>query len=227
MRNQLRELMKLYKAEIIARAVLADLAPHCETAMVAGSVRRQSPEVKDIEFVVMPKTQVVIQDLFSPNKREERVSDKFVDAVKKLGTILRGSPTGRYCQVLTVVGIKLDIFIPQRHDFYRILAIRTGSAEYSHQIIARGWNLNGWCGTPNGLRLMAECERVEKTGTWVCICKEPTLPPAWASEEEFFQWLGITFLPPEKRYSDKPLPVPGAKTIQDRIELGEFTPIPE
>lgn len=217
--------MKLYKAELIAQFVMTNLAPHCVQLIVAGSVRRKSPEVHDIELVIQPRTATLIQDLFNPSLRTETVSDGFIQAVHGLGTILKGKPSGRYCQVLTNTGVSLDLFIPQRHDFYRMVAIRTGSAQYS-QYIAKRWNEKGWCGTSAGLRLISECERVESSGTWVVMAQTPTLPPAWNSEEAFFAWLGMPFLDPEKRYLDG-TPAQDQRHIQEKIDLGEFTPNPE
>ena len=44
----------LLEAETVANAVLAHLAPYVRRAVIAGSVRRRRPDVKDIEIVAEP-----------------------------------------------------------------------------------------------------------------------------------------------------------------------------
>lgn len=39
----------------IAELVVAQLAPHCERIQIAGSIRRKSRTVKDVEIVCIPK----------------------------------------------------------------------------------------------------------------------------------------------------------------------------
>jgi DNA polymerase/3'-5' exonuclease PolX len=46
----------LAAATRIADAVVADLEPHYECVAVAGSLRRQKVEVRDLDMVAIPKT---------------------------------------------------------------------------------------------------------------------------------------------------------------------------
>ncbi|GAI69385.1 unnamed protein product, partial [marine sediment metagenome] len=43
--------MELEKAKVIADTVVKALEPYCERIMVAGSIRRQKPTVRDIDLV--------------------------------------------------------------------------------------------------------------------------------------------------------------------------------
>lgn len=47
--------MKLEHARILANEVVQLMAPYCERIEVAGSIRREAAEVKDIEVVCIPK----------------------------------------------------------------------------------------------------------------------------------------------------------------------------
>jgi DNA polymerase/3'-5' exonuclease PolX len=157
------------------------LSPWCERIEIAGSIRRRKPEVKDIEIVCVPKSVHLIP---------------FVTTVKQWYKI-KGEPTGRYTQRGLYESINLDLFMPQKKDFIRQFAIRTGPAEYSAKVIAVAWVKGGWRGTEDGLRLQKEC--VLKGKKWICTAARPTLPPEWITEQEFFDWLGVKFIQPEKR----------------------------
>ena len=47
--------MELQKAKAIAEELKALLEPVCQRVEIAGSIRRQKPEVGDIELLVIPK----------------------------------------------------------------------------------------------------------------------------------------------------------------------------
>ncbi|GAH73129.1 unnamed protein product, partial [marine sediment metagenome] len=47
--------MELEKAKVIAENLKSLLAPVCEKIEVAGSIRRQKPDVGDIELLCIPK----------------------------------------------------------------------------------------------------------------------------------------------------------------------------
>ena len=97
---------------------------------------------------------------------------------------------------------KLDLFMPQSQDYYRQLAIRTGSAQYAHYVIANGWLHKGWCGTELGLRLQKDCletRQPDGKSKWKLVNESGDLPPAWQSEEEFFAWLNIPYVCPRFR----------------------------
>jgi len=177
--------MKLIKAIEIAERIVAQLQPFCERIDIAGSIRRKKEDVGDIEIVCIRKG----SELFS-----------FVGAINKY-VIIKGGADGKYTQRIVESEhgqINLDLFMPSAPDYFRQLAIRTGSSDYSARVIASGWKAKGWCGTDGGLRMIKECRSIGKN-KWVCITSRPTLPPVWHSEEEFFEWLGIEWIEPEKR----------------------------
>lgn len=195
--------MQYSQANKIAIATCYKLQPFCLQDRInkAGSLRRKSQEVKDIEIVCLPKSDIAY-DMFGTPFQNKR-SSQFIDAVNRLGTCIKGKPTGKYMQIQLPEGINLDLFIPSEEDYFRQYAIRTGSADYSHKVLANAWRKMGWCGSDQGLRKVSDCiESVDGEGKskWKCVSKNPEKPPVWQSEEDFFKWLWVPFVKPEKRY---------------------------
>lgn len=188
--------MEQNKAYVIAEKLVEQLQPHCDKIEIAGSIRRKKLDVGDIEIVALPKMIEEPDGMFGDVKKHR--SPEFVKCVNAFGKIIKGKPDkNKMVQVELPEGITLDLFLPADFDYYRIFAIRTGSADFAQNTIAKGWVALGWCGTDDGLRLQKECEkRGEK---WFCIVDEPTLPPVWTSESEFFKWIGKAYVEPEKR----------------------------
>jgi len=116
----------------IARAqALEILAPHCERIQVAGSIRRGKKTPKDVEIVAIPKR--MRADLFD----QETVTDPgFCEAVNQW-TKIKGEPTGKYTQRLLPNGVKLDLFLATENNWGLILAIRTGPASYSKDVLVK------------------------------------------------------------------------------------------
>jgi len=189
--------MEINRAEKIANRLVELFTPHCIICHVAGSIRRQRSEVGDIELVCLPRYQFFKTDLFENG--EWQLPKAYTDCIKSIADeIVKGSPTGRMMQIrLKGSGMMLDLFTPQAHDYYRIYAIRTGSADYAHYRLASQWTKLGWCGTHDGLRLISES--IKTDSGWKCPAKTPTLPPAWQSEEEFFTWLQLPWINPQYR----------------------------
>lgn len=136
--------MDLAKADLIARALIDHLNPWCDRIEVAGSIRRRKPEVGDIELVVIPKDESAKMSIFQ----------KLLDA----GTRVKGQPNGKYIQWhMRAVGphpnktddamveyFTLDLFYATPKNWGLQLAIRTGSAAYSHKVLATGWTRKGY-----------------------------------------------------------------------------------
>lgn len=197
----------LDKAMKVAEYILKLLQPHCDRIHLAGSIRRLRYKVSDIEIVCQPK-KVFEQNGLFPENGEWMISKDFSEALMVITDIvLKGKIGGRMMRIRTTSkicpGIVLDLFMPQPHDYFRIYAIRTGSRDYAHAAIAGGWARKGWVGTEDGLRLKSQC--IQTASGWVCQAEEPTLPPEWKSEGEFFTWLGLEYIDPEQREYHKPV----------------------
>jgi DNA polymerase/3'-5' exonuclease PolX len=130
--------MLIVQATAIAERVKAELAPYCERIEIAGSVRRRKSEVKDIEIVAIP--QRVIADLFG----SETTVDPHFCAVVNQWRAVKGLPTGKYTQRRLPDGINLDLFRANADNWGLQYAIRTGSADYSHYVLATGWVKAGY-----------------------------------------------------------------------------------
>ena len=124
--------MNLEQAQPIAEHYRNLLLPHCCRCEIAGSVRRKNPEVGDIEIVLIPKPYDV--GLFTSG----------IAAVLDKLTIVRGQLPCKYTQRMLPEGIALDVFIVRSETWGLQFAIRTGSARYSHDVLACGWVRNGY-----------------------------------------------------------------------------------
>jgi len=131
--------MKLEQAQEIAERVKAELAPHCERIEIAGSIRRRKAEVGDIEIVAIPKQ--VNGGLFGDEPERD---PGFICTVGQWRKVRGSVSNGRYMQRLLPDGIALDLFTATADNWGLIYAIRTGSAEYSHRVLATGWVRNGY-----------------------------------------------------------------------------------
>ncbi|MFA7256928.1 MAG: hypothetical protein WC047_05080 [Kiritimatiellales bacterium] len=137
--------MKLNYATEIAERILSELAPYCDRIEIAGSIRRRKPEVGDIEIVAIPKR---VDDgmLFS----NIVTHPKFCILVNRWPAV-KGKPTGKYTQRILPEGIKLDLFMADYDNWGLIFAMRTGSAAYSHKVLATGWFRAGYHSTDGHL----------------------------------------------------------------------------
>jgi len=184
----------------VGRELMAVLQQHCSEFVFAGSLRRGAAEVGDIEIVCMP-VRVRVAGLLEDTWE---VSPLWIAAVENAGRIVKGSPSGRYCKLVRTYEsldsaaseFKVDIFMPQAHDYGRQVAIRTGPHGFSVGLAVMWRNL-GWVGTEDGLRRMDQCE--EKSWGWICKAKNPVLPPEFKTERTFFEFLRYPFPEPKDR----------------------------
>jgi DNA polymerase/3'-5' exonuclease PolX len=112
----------------VANDVLDMIRPYCLRAEIAGSLRRKKAEVGDIEIVAIPR----------PADLEKLAS------VVNQWTKVKGELPCKYTQRILPSGIKLDLFFAEKSNWGLIFAVRTGSADYSHMVLARGWVRQGY-----------------------------------------------------------------------------------
>jgi len=160
--------MKYHEALKIAQEVLEQLRPHCHRCEIAGSIRRKKDEVKDIEIVAIPKPYDI--GLFESG----------ITTVVNRWKMVKGKLPCKYTQRILPQGIKLDLFLADEMNWGYIYAIRTGSANFSHYILAKTWCKKGFKGddgylTRNGL---------------VVEVRE---------EQDLFDLIGLDYVAPEDR----------------------------
>jgi DNA polymerase/3'-5' exonuclease PolX len=141
----------LKQASAIAEHYREEMRPYVERIQIAGSVRRGCPQVRDIELVAIPKFEPIPHDgasLFDNRTEEESLNLLHRWATRGEGTSIRWikpgtseivtwepKPDGKYWRGLLREGIKLDLFLCRRENWGLILAIRTGSAEFSQALV--------------------------------------------------------------------------------------------
>lgn len=152
----------------IALEVLEQLKPHCERIEIAGSIRRKKIEVGDIEIVVIPKP-------YSTCLLESGIATVINQWQK-----VKGELPCKYTQRILPSGIKLDLFIAEEGNWGSVFAIRTGSADYSHKVLANGWVQQGF--KSEGGYLFKDDERYEVR-----------------EEKDLFRLIGIPYVEPEDR----------------------------
>ena len=160
--------MEYNKALEIAEKTKALLEPYCERIEIAGSIRRKKPNVKDIELVAIPKPYNV--GLFESG----------IATVVNQWEKVRGELPCKYTQRILPEGINLDLFFADSENWGLIYAMRTGSADYSHKVLATEWVKNGY--KSEGGYLYSNGERVP-------------IP----EEKDLFKLIGLHFVPPELR----------------------------
>lgn len=169
----------------IAHELMADLAPVCERANIAGSVRRGKEVVKDLEIVAMP---VLGRDLFGQVTLEAPNGlDEVLGRLVRAGRLERAAKNGpRYKQfIVPPLGIKLDLFLVLPPAEYGVqLVIRTGPAAFSRRFVTR----RAWGG------LLPSHLKVHAGAIWDDGRALP-LP----DEASVFELLGIEWIEPENR----------------------------
>lgn len=163
--------MEYSKALRIAERVKAELAPHCIRIEIAGSIRRKKSEVGDIEIVAMPKPYDI--GLFANG----------IAPVVNQWVKVKGELPCKYTQRILPEGIKLDLFFADPENWGLILAIRTGSAEYSHKELAVRWVRLGYESREGHLESRFGKLRIP-------------VP----EEIDLFRILGINYVEPENRH---------------------------
>lgn len=167
----------LPEAEAIAFNIVETMTPHCEGILIAGSIRRRSYFVGDIEILCIPK-QVPSLSLLDDGGLMRLGS--WGESVMNIGHKIKGKVHhGKYIQMLHPSGIKVDIFTTNPDSWGYQLAVRTGSAEFSKGL-AFIWKSKGFHGKDGSL-----WERETKVKV--------------RSEEHLFHIIGVEYIEPSLR----------------------------
>lgn len=183
--------MRLEQASQLAQKILDSMRPFAERAEIAGSIRRQKEEVKDIEIVAIPAHGLPL-DLFGEEpanllydwaqQMEQEGRIKWI----KPGTheIIPWplNPAGKYWRGLLIKAqIKLDLFLTKKETWGATYLIRTGSSEFSYRIVSE-------IAHKAGLQF-AEGKLYDKNYAVI----------ATPEENDVFRALGIAYIEPKDR----------------------------
>lgn len=177
----------LARAKSLAEKIVDALAPHCERIAIAGSIRREKPEVGDIEILYIPRVVTVRTDLLteSPVDMAEIELTAWLDSgrLSKRPNV-RGSFTWGPKNKLALhrSGFACDFFATSAENWWNSLVVRTGSKDTNLALTMGAQKL--------GRSLQA----------YGCGVKESdgTVTPA-VSEEHVFELCGVNYLPPTQR----------------------------
>lgn len=167
--------MKYEEAIKIANDKLEQLRPHCERIQIAGSLLRKCKTVGDIEIVAIPKpyeTGMFASGIVKVCDQWKCVKGNFHNEKSK---------KTRYTQRILPEGIKLDLFLCDPVNWGYILAIRTGSAEFSKKL-SQTWKRKGFYG---------------KDGYLHRSVTDKLIPVH--EEIDLFKLIGIEYVKPEDR----------------------------
>jgi DNA polymerase/3'-5' exonuclease PolX len=152
----------------IALEVLEQLRPFCSRIEIAGSIRRKKADCGDVEIVAIPKPYEI--GLFQSG----------IASVVNQWEKVRGELPCKYTQRILPSGIKLDLFFAEEENWGLKFAIRTGSADYSYKILAKGWVRQGFESVDGYLYRDGERYEVRE-------------------EEDLFKLIGVSYVEPEDR----------------------------
>jgi DNA polymerase/3'-5' exonuclease PolX len=176
------------EARAVADELVTILGLGCERIEVAGSVRRGSPDVGDVEFVAVPLMETIARGFF--DTAEVSTLDLLVDTLVIQGTLARLDASGeRYAKLRHVTsGLQVDLFIVRPPAQWGVIyLIRTGPAAYSQALVTearrRHFHVAGGALHRGGLGCGSDpCEVI------------PT-----PEEADVYRALGMPFVAPEGR----------------------------
>jgi len=182
--------MNIKEARCVAGMVVHALADYCDQIVIGGSIRRGKPEVKDVEIVYVSKMEVVQEDMFW-NEDIPLVDGQIIDLVKSgfwdWDRIVPRNGDKYKRMIFNPGGIMVELFRAVPENWGLILALRTGDAGFNKLLVTPETQGGAM---PRGMRmdggfLWKLGERLES-----------------ATETEFFDQLGLTWIKPEHRDVD-------------------------
>ena len=169
----------------VASEFLGELAPACRKIEIAGSIRREKPEVNNIDLVAIPRV-VQIQDLSgNAGILEENLLEARLAHLYGRGwfTVLSNGPrVKRLMRSVDGHAVPITIRIADEESWWTSLLIMTGSHGHIISLSCRALD--------RGMRLRGDGSGLfEADGTRIVV----------HSEEEIFTVLGVEYRPPPAR----------------------------
>ena len=180
--------MKLENAKVLAERLVKEMWPHCTEVKIAGSIRRQRPEVKDIEIVAVPNGYQLYDWARATTNPVHWIKPGTQEIIA-----WQPKPDGKYWRGLitepgTGAEVKLDLFLATPENFGVIYTIRTGPAEFSAAI----------------MRYINEHQNEKQVKDGHLISRASGMKFAVPDEETFFERIGLRHIAPEDRNAERP-----------------------
>jgi len=125
------------KALCAAKQVREALKPACEKVVIAGSLRRKKPDVKDIEICCQPKMGGLFSDIPDIGALESAIAGAVNCGLIEWDMQLRRNGEKYKRFRVPEIDIAVDLFIAGPGNFGPILAIRTGDTEFSQKLVTK------------------------------------------------------------------------------------------
>jgi len=170
--------MLLGKATRIACQLLDELNPYVDQIAIVGSIRRQKPEVHDIDIVAIPNEDKLMKAGYFDQR--QLVANP-ADSPRNLTTQFP-LPNGLKISTFKYHAVQVDIYWATPETWATLLLIRTGSKEHNIRLCQLAQR--------HGLHLHASGDGLFRNGTRV----------SWESEEKLFASLGLQYIKPKDRH---------------------------
>lgn len=165
--------------------ITEDLKDVTKDTMIVGALRRFKPNVAKIEIVCTISNKAEFNSRFHDKYPGISVNDTWFKRFKYPKS-----------------GVQIDLYISRGVDFGRDVAILTGPPTFSHHILQRKEKEKGWFMNSGILRLNSEYKFNEKKELWAVKPEfkgKLTKHPVFKTELDYFKFLGIDYISPEKR----------------------------
>lgn len=182
--------MKLERAREVGMQVIAALSSRCARATIAGSVRREKAEVKDVEIVYLSQEETRIVDLFGRTVTYP-LTDRLIERLVEQGFWMKDKQVKRWGPLhkrLIFRETVIELFRAKRENWGLVLALRTGPADFNHILVTS----DRWGGAMPGNMRMA--------GGFLL---REGLQLETSDEASFFAYLGVPYWRPEERSAEK------------------------
>jgi len=191
--------MKHEAALKVAESLVGHLRPACVRIEIAGSIRREKFEVKDIEILAIPDLSPLPKPKAEFGKpipmKYKTALDQLIAKMAADGDIRFGKNGDRLKSFyLGCAGIQVDLFLVLPPATWGVLkVIRTGPADFSHWCVTR--KRNGGA-LPNNFR-------VQDGAVWEGPLKTKSLIGerliGFEDETDFLRFLGLDWIEPRDR----------------------------
>lgn len=170
----------------LAQNIVINLRPACQRIEIAGSLRRKKPDVGDIEIVLIPK-HVEGLPLLAAAAYPETLFAESIDTILTRLSANRGwkvIKNGQWMKQFDIGLTVLELYITTPEKWGCIFTIRTGPAEFSHNLVTHK-NKGGLC--PSYLHFA-------DGRIW-----DGNRPMVTPEEADVFRAIGLPWIEPESR----------------------------